>query len=219
MGKTSDDLLAINVLVEPGRRMLDSATHYNKKLLGNYSGPGSFALDASHIPHITVLQCFVKEGDLPKIFNILHRAVKKHGISEMELTATGFSYIPYKALGVGWITVEAKKEMLSFQKDIIERLTPMMHPGNEDAFVQNPDHSSISKETIAYVNAFVEQHSGERYQPHVTLGLATRDYLDSLAKEPFHPFTFNVASISIYQLGDFGTARIKLWGFEEVTDL
>jgi hypothetical protein len=32
-----------------------------------------------------------------------------------------------------------------------------------------------------------------------------------LLAKPYHRFTFKCSSVSIYQLGDFGTAQKKLW--------
>jgi len=36
---------------------------------------------------------------------------------------------------------------------------------------------------------FVPKHSGENYHPHVTTGLAPREYLDKMLKAPFRAFT------------------------------
>jgi len=36
----------------------------------------------------------------------------------------------------------------------------------------------------------VPKHSGENYHPHVTTGLANREYLDKMLAEPFETFTF-----------------------------
>jgi hypothetical protein len=65
--KAQSDLIAIDVLLDPDQTMLDSAKFYNNIMQQNYSGPGSFSLDAIHNPHITVLQCFVKRADLEKV--------------------------------------------------------------------------------------------------------------------------------------------------------
>ncbi|MCK7517513.1 MAG: hypothetical protein MZV64_07220 [Ignavibacteriales bacterium] len=58
--KVKSEVIAIDVLLDPDKTMLDSAKVYNKLMRNNYSGPGSFELDAIHTPHITVLQCFIK---------------------------------------------------------------------------------------------------------------------------------------------------------------
>ncbi|MGB7974817.1 MAG: hypothetical protein WCF81_10830 [Roseiarcus sp.] len=52
--------------------------------------------------------------------------------------------------------------------------------------------------------------AGKRFNPHVTIGVATEKYLNAMLAEPFPPFTFSPASASVYQLGAFGTARKAL---------
>ncbi len=63
---------------------------------------------------------------------------------------------------------------------------------------------------LAYVSAFVPKASGEHYNPHVTTGVASREYLDKMLAEPFEPFTFSPAGAAVYQLGPCGTAAKKL---------
>ena len=51
--------------------------------------------------------------------------------------------------------------------------------------------------------------------PHVTVGVARKEYLDAMLAEPFDAFTFSLAGASVYQLGNYGTARkqLKTWAF------
>ena len=52
--------------------------------------------------------------------------------------------------------------------------------------------------------------SGKHFNPHVSTGVAPKDYLDRMLNEPFEPFTFAPAGAAIYQLGPYGTAARKL---------
>jgi hypothetical protein len=60
------------------------------------------------------------------------------------------------------------------------------------------------------VNNFIGPRTGTNYNPHLTVGIGTRDFVDALKAEPFEPFTFRATSVSLYQLGDFGVAQRKL---------
>ena len=62
-----------------------------------------------------------------------------------------------------------------------------------------------------YVQDFVPKHSGKGYIPHVTVGLGNRAFVEQMVAERFDAFRFKATSVSIYQLGDFGTAQKKLW--------
>ena len=64
------DIIGIDILLNPNQTMLDSAKAYNALMRKNYSGPGSFSLDAVHTPHISVLQCFIKTANLKKVAGI-----------------------------------------------------------------------------------------------------------------------------------------------------
>ena len=63
---------------------------------------------------------------------------------------------------------------------------------------------------IEYVAAFVPKASGEHFNPHVTTGVAPREYLDKMLAESFEAFTFSPAGAAVYQLGQFGTAAKTL---------
>ena len=54
------------------------------------------------------------------------------------------------------------------------------------------------------------EHSGANLELHVTTGIASQEYLDKMVAEPFKEFTFSPSGVSIYHLGNFGTAQEKL---------
>ena len=54
----------------------------------NYSGPGSFTLDAIHNPHVTVVQCFVKTADLENVKTAVAAVVESEKPANEELTAS-----------------------------------------------------------------------------------------------------------------------------------
>ena len=66
---------------------------------------------------------------------------------------------------------------------------------------------------IEYVDDYVPKQSGKNFNPHVTVGVGREEFLKQLKAEPFDGFTFKVDGVAVYQLGDFGTAAKKLWGW------
>ena len=204
-------ITAIDVLLDPDKTMLDSAKVYNEMMQKNYSGPGSYSLDELHTPHMTVLQCFVKTADLEEVYAAVAKVVKSEKPTKDKITTSGFYYFPYKSLGLAGITATPSPKLLSFQARIIEALKPFIIVGTDAAFVQNADGTPIAAGSSDYVNGFIQNHAGAKYNPHVTIGLAHEDFLKELFAKPYHKFTFKSSAVSIYQLGDFGTARKKLW--------
>lgn len=205
------DISAIDILLDPDHIMLDSAKVYNSRMLKNYSGPGSYSLDALHTPHITVLQCFVKTADLEKVYDAVAKVVKEEKPTKEKLLAKGLYYFPVDDLGLAGITIEPSPALLHFQSEIIDALKPYMVVGTNAAFIQNTNGTPIAKGSDVYVNGFIPDHSGAKYNPHVTIGLAHADYLKDLLARPFPNYTFKASAVSVYHLGDFGTARKKLW--------
>lgn len=53
----ADGVVAIDVLLLPDAAMTERVRELNRVL--QYSGAG-FAFDATHVPHLTLLQCFVR---------------------------------------------------------------------------------------------------------------------------------------------------------------
>jgi hypothetical protein len=56
--------------------------------------------------------------------------------------------------------------------------------------------------------------TGAKFNLHVTIGLAPQAYLKQMLDEEFAAFTFSPAGVSIYQLGNLGTAQEKRRGWE-----
>ena len=51
------------------------------------------------------------------------------------------------------------------------------------------------------------EHTGKNYSSHVSTGVGTTAFLDTLLAKPFGAFTFSPESASVYQFGNYGTAR------------
>ena len=97
------------------------------------------------------------------------------------------------------------------QQRIIDAVAPFtVENGTGEAFAPRPDGAAIGQATVDYVNTFVGPRTGTNYHPHLTVGIGTRDFVDALQAEPFQPFTVRADSVSLYQLGDYGTAQRKL---------
>ena len=65
-----------------------------------YFNPKGFALDASHRPHITMLQCFVRTADLDKVHAAVGKVLAGVKVNGMKLEAFKYYYAPAGTLGV-----------------------------------------------------------------------------------------------------------------------
>ncbi len=206
----SEALTAIDILLEPDDAMLVQAKADNARLREHY--PEGFALDATHIAHISVLQCYVHTNDLDKVSAVVKRVVDTQKPVGMELKTTGYyTYSSEQGVGLAVIAIARTPELLEYQKEVIDAARPfMVANGTADAFVPNENGAPIGETTVADIEAYIH-HSGDHYRPHVTIGLGKEDFLKKMMAAPYAPFTFKIESVGVYQLGNFGTARKKLW--------
>jgi hypothetical protein len=102
-------------------------------------------------------------------------------------------------------------ELRELQQALIDAVAPFaVTTGGSDSFITTADDPLIDPLLIDYVSTFVPRSTGEDFNPHLTTGIAPRDYLDAMLAEPFESFTFSPAGAAAYQLGQYGTAARKL---------
>jgi hypothetical protein len=208
--KTADDkVIAIDILLEPDATMLQHSAENNARLLKVYSQ--GFALDATHRPHITLIQRFVRTGDLEKVYAAAHQVLTAANVNAMKLEAFKYYYAPGGPVGVAGICARPTPEIIKLQADLVAAVAPFtVETGPIGAFTAPHDDSTMDAALIQYVSTFVPNMTGEHYNPHVSTGVAPKEYLDQMLAEPFAPFTFSPAGAAVYQLGPFGTAAKKL---------
>ena len=204
---------AIDILLKPDATMLQHATATNERLRKVF--PKGFALDPSHRPHVTLVQRFVLTENLEKVYAAVGKVFASANVTGLKLEAFKYYYIPDKDLGLSGIVIKPTPELLKLEQQVIDAVTPFaVKTGTSAAFVTTPEDPEILPALITYVSEFVPKHSGEHYEPHVTTGLAPREYLDKMLAEPFEPFTFSPAGVAVYHLGQFGTAAKELKEFD-----
>jgi len=113
---------AIDILLEPDATMLQHAETNNARLLGVF--PKGFALDATHRPHITMLQCFVRTANLDKVYAAAEKVLAATNVNAMKLDAFKYYYAPAGAVGIAGICARPSPEIVKLQADIIAAAKP-----------------------------------------------------------------------------------------------
>lgn len=200
---------AVDIALEPDATMIQHAKADNARLLKSF--PKGFTLDATHHPHVTLLQQFVRTDDLDKVFAAANAVLAKEKPGAWTLKAFKYYYIPDPPFGLAGIVVEPTEDLHRLQDGLITAVKPYtVKTGTQAAFFSEDDGRDIQKSLIEYVANFVTIAAGKKFNPHVTIGVGTETYLNQMLAEPFPSFTFSVAGASVYQLGTFGTARKEL---------
>jgi hypothetical protein len=200
---------AIDILLEPDATMVQRARADNVRLLKAY--PDGFALDATHHPHVTMLQQFVRTADLGKVYTAANRILANEKVTSWNLKAFKYYYIPVPPNGIAGIVVEPTENLLRLQQALLDAVAPFTErTGTAAAFMSADGGRDIQQGLIDYVANFTAVASGKKFNPHVTIGVAPEAYLNEMLAEPFQTFTFSPVGASVYQLGSFGAARKEL---------
>jgi hypothetical protein len=203
---------AIDIALEPDATMVQHAEAVNARLRSVF--PKGFSLDATHHPHLTMLQRFVRTADLVKIYAAASKVFETYDVTSFKLKAYKYYYLTdpsLPGLGLSGVVVETTPQLIKLQQDLIAAVAPYtVQTGTAAAFVTTPAAPDINDATIHYIEVYVPEHSGEHLELHVTTGLAPGDYLNKMLAEPFEDFTFSPSGASVFHLGNYGTAQAKL---------
>jgi hypothetical protein len=207
-----NSVTAIDIALEPDQTMVGHAEAANAALLKNF--PKGFALDDTHHPHISIFAGFVPTAELPKVYAAAADVLAKEHYTTWELTAFKYYYVPMGQLGLGGIVVKPTPDLLRLQQELIDAVTSYtVKIATAAAFYTTPEEPDINPSVIDYIATSMAHLSGENFSPHVTIGIGTAAFLDAMLAEPFAAFTFSPVSASVYQFGDYGTARKRLKAF------
>ncbi len=205
-------VMAIDIVLEPDAVMVKHAEAANERLIRAF--PKGFALGETHRPHVSCLQRYVRTADLDKVYEAVAKVLAEEKPTTWKLKAYKYYYIPWKDLGLAGIVIEPGEELVAYQRKLIDAVAPFtVKTGTAAAFVTTKEDPEINQPTIDYVATFVPDASGKNFNPHVTIGLASQNYLNKMLKEKFESFTFSPVGAAVYHLGNFGTAREKLKDF------
>ncbi len=205
----NDDLIAIDVLLEPDQTMLDRAAEWNMKM--RLLTPEGFELDESHRPHVTLIQRHIRKDDLDAVLAAVDEVRATFDLGSLTMTANGLYHIPSGELGLAGITIETTEELLALQSAVIEAINSYdAGGGDEKAYVTDPTGTPFDPFLFEYVETFVPKQTGANFNPHVTIGLAPQSWLVEQEQKDFDNFDFGADGVAVYQLGNFGTAAKRL---------
>jgi len=204
------DVIAVNVLLLPDQQTIEHAQELNRALRESY--PAGFALDASHVPHISVLHAYVQSKNLPDVYQAVSKVTLQHPLVGEQLTVKGLESKPWNGEQLTNIAIEKTAELEALQASLIAALAPLqVASGDQRAFVSSGASSDIDRETIEYVSTFVQKHTGDRFEPHITVGISDADTARKVSARPAGSTKVTIVSVAVFQLGTVGTARKQLW--------
>src|SRR5258707_2026840 len=137
-----DAITAIDIALEPDATMIKHAQADNARLLKAF--PKGFALDATHHPHVTMLQQFIRTTDLDKVYAAAAKVLASEKPTSWKLKAFKYYYIPSPPVGLAGIVVDPTEDLLRLQQKIIDAVTPYTEKtGTPAAFMSTEDGKDI----------------------------------------------------------------------------
>jgi hypothetical protein len=208
------DLTAIDILVNPDEATLARARELNVRM--RQSVPTGFALDATHQPHITTVQRYMRTADLTRVYDAVEATIAATDAASLAYRATAIRHSDWGVPGQGLavIVIEPSPQVLDLQARLLAAVTPFVgSDGTDAAFVRDPGEQ-ISQSTRDWVERYVPDQIGPgKYLAHITVGFATLEDLATIEAEPFDAFDVHPASVAVYHLGNSGAARTQLKGW------
>jgi len=211
-----NQIIALDVLLEPDPATQARARRTNVALRADH--PTGFAFDETHLPHVTLVQRYVYEGDLEALARSIETVANAHNPLALALEVTGVQVRIDGDTGSASWRISNTPALQALADDCLAAAQALaVCGGTARAFVPEDDGSPVRESTIRYVERFVPDHSGAHYSPHLTLGHARAAFLRKLEAEPFAAFAFAPVAVCVYQLGNHGTARRCLWRWPDRT--
>ena len=188
-------LLAVDIAILPppaiAKRAVElSAALPEKESLG-------LLLGDDVLPHITLTQQFVADGDIDKVLDRAGSVLAEVG--PLRLTVTGAG----RGQSSVWMAVEKTQAVADLHQGLMDAVRAFERTGGTAAAFFNKDARAGDVEWVAN---FRRNSSYEAFAPHITLGHAT-------ALPSVEPLVFDAATIAACHLGRFCTCRrvLRQW--------
>jgi hypothetical protein len=206
----ANQIIAVDILLKPDEALAVAAKSVNVRLRRGF--PAGFSLDRSHATHISLLQVYIHASDLERVEQAVALTLKQTKLSSLHGRAGGYETTPWSGLMMVSIGIKGNRDLMKFQSQVTKAVAAFsVSTGTADAFFTDADAPTIDAQTIAYVENFIPTQTGAKYKPHVSVGVAPHNVAQNAQAQTWRPFDFGVKSVAIYQLGNYCTARKRLW--------
>lgn len=195
------DRMAIDVallLPEPVNERVKAA---NAALLAER--PEGFRFDESRLPHITLVQQFVRLANLPALIERVDPVLRAAPPLKLHVTGVGSSATATH------FTIEPTPDLRHLHEALMDAVEPFEEAGGSaEAFFSDGFNGEAVREParegdVAWVSQFRFHSSYARFSPHITLGIGPPPELRE-------PFEFTADRVALCHLSRFCTCRVVL---------
>jgi 2'-5' RNA ligase len=187
-------LVAVDVAILPPADVAARARELSASLPPD---PHGLQLDAEHLPHLTLVQSFIREEELDVAFERVDEVVR--GRTALRLRVTGGG----KGASSVWMAIERTPELDDLHEALMHALVGVERPGGTPAAFFEGD---ARVGDVLWVTGYRLKSSFGAYTPHITLGYAPHP-------PAIDPLTFTAETVAACHLGRFCTCRriLRSW--------
>lgn len=161
----------------------------------DHAPDAGFRFDASHHPHVTLSQHFVRRDRLAEVQKRVGAVMARLKPFEMHVAGTRAGRTAQV------LTVEPSAPLQRLHERVMDALRDHEVSGGAAAF--QADGAPARPADVAWVAGFRDRSSYARYDPHVTIGIGPHPVSTA-------PFRFRVEEVALCRLGRFCTCRERL---------
>lgn len=190
-----------DVVIIPPVRLRNSAIRLSRQVADRYDG--AFKLGNSRfVPHISLYHIAVEPRRLSEFRETLKRIVK--GVPFRSLRIIGIKQIKEKSV---WMEISRPRWLLNLHREILKETFKFQDPAFPARRVWMEYDSAAAKRNIKrYGSPYVDR----LFQPHITLTVLEQKVPD-LKNIKTKKESFQVHSVSVYQLGPHHTCHKKIF--------
>ena len=188
------ELIAVDVAVLLPAAVAGKAAEISRELADDQVG--GLCLDEDHLPHITLIQQFVRCSRLDELFSRVAGILASQPplrLRVSQLACRGETV----TLGI-----EHNLQLQRLHQTLLAALAELAGAGG-DASCFMTGGEAIRPRDVEWVTRYRNNSSSDRYWPHVTLG-------HGKPKTPVEPFDFAADRVAVCHLGRFCTCRAVL---------
>ena len=195
MESPASALIAIDLALVPPEWVQERARRISRTL-----SDGGLQLDTTHLPHISLAQCFVWRAALPLL------------IERLSLVLRSAVPLPIRALAVVdqqstiSFLLDRTPELLLLHESLMDAIKEWEEEGGGAEAFYSEGEPPRAKD-VDWVTNYRAQASYSKFIPHITLGFGE-------VREIGGSFDFVANEVGLYHLGRFCTCRVLLRAWE-----
>lgn len=154
-------------------------------------------LDEQHLPHITLMQLFVRTAEIEQAAARVDEVVRGHARMTLQVTGGG------RGTHAVWMAVARAPALVSLHEQLMDTLRGLERPDGGPSAFADPD---ARLRDVLWVSGYRLSSSFHHFTPHITLGHAA-------AAPTLEPFAFEADTVAMCHLGRFCTCRrvLRRW--------